>query len=299
MSTSLHAVLICEPNLLNSTRQYAEARSHIKSKVDTQTPCCILVEGEEAKGKNDPRKQIYKVNVIGKMPIIKFPIHNQKNVYVSHNMHSQMKEVFKEVGKIPTDERTYESIKNTIMSVSARRVRSKHAPAESDNPASTGDPSTEGQSPSVSTQKECTTGEAPNESSASVPQELPDSNLEQVGDAQDQNNSHDVTADHAFPTTARERQKAKEKADKAKGIVRVVNKIKKHVEDHYDDCGESVDGLIKSLRKLGDTEEVFLVTKDEPEEDLPTLYFTDVVETSFFTGHRPATTNNHTMIDTH
>ena len=65
------------------------------------------------------------------------------------------------------------------------------------------------------------------------------------GGIQSPQNPTDST--HAYPTDSRERQKAKEKADKEKGIVRVVKKKKKHVEEHYDDCGESLDSLTKDL----------------------------------------------------
>ena len=46
-----------------------------------------------------------------------------------------------------------------------------------------------------------------------------------------------------LPTAARERQKAKEKAAKAQGQPQTKQKKKQHVEAHYDDCGDSLDGL--------------------------------------------------------
>ena len=47
----------------------------------------------------------------------------------------------------------------------------------------------------------------------------------------------------ALPTASKERQQAQRKKDKAEGKVRVVNKIKQHVEDHHDDCGEDLRSL--------------------------------------------------------
>ena len=58
-----------------------------------------------------------------------------------------------------------------------------------------------------------------------------------------------TTLSHAYPTDARERQKIKEKENKAKGIEPV--KQIKHVEEHYDDCGNDLSGL-------GPNAEIFL-----------------------------------------
>ena len=46
-----------------------------------------------------------------------------------------------------------------------------------------------------------------------------------------------------LPTAARERQKAKEKAAKESGNTEKPKKKKHIVEAHYDDCGDSLDGL--------------------------------------------------------
>ena len=45
----------------------------------------------------------------------------------------------------------------------------------------------------------------------------------------------------AYPTDARERQKVVEKARKLAGIA--PKRKQQRVEDHHDDCGESLDGL--------------------------------------------------------
>ena len=47
----------------------------------------------------------------------------------------------------------------------------------------------------------------------------------------------------AFPTDSKERRKAREKEAKEAGTPLEVKKIKKHVEEHYDDCGEDLSSL--------------------------------------------------------
>ena len=48
---------------------------------------------------------------------------------------------------------------------------------------------------------------------------------------------------HSFPTDQRERQKRKTDEAKQRGETLAVNKKRKHVEEHFDDCGDSLDGL--------------------------------------------------------
>ena len=47
----------------------------------------------------------------------------------------------------------------------------------------------------------------------------------------------------AFPTDSKERRKAREKEAKEAGTPLEVKKIKKFVEEHYDDCGEDLSSL--------------------------------------------------------
>ena len=54
-------------------------------------------------------------------------------------------------------------------------------------------------------------------------------------------------ASKCFPTEARERQKTKEKRAKELGKKLQVKKKFKHVEDHYDDCGEDISSLHMEL----------------------------------------------------
>ena len=56
-----------------------------------------------------------------------------------------------------------------------------------------------------------------------------------------------TTTQSCLPTASRERQKAKEKSDKEAGITKTKPKSKKVVEAHYDDCGDSLDGLNLAL----------------------------------------------------
>jgi hypothetical protein len=48
---------------------------------------------------------------------------------------------------------------------------------------------------------------------------------------------------------AKEREKAKRQADKEAGVERVAQKRKKVMEDHYHDCGDSVDGVSKDAQR--------------------------------------------------
>ena len=75
----------------------------------------------------------------------------------------------------------------------------------------------------------------------------------------------DHVLQHAFPTDSRERQKAKEKADKEAGIERVVKKKFKVVEDHFDDCGEDLNSICKDVD--ADENIPLLVYSDSEDED--------------------------------
>ena len=48
----------------------------------------------------------------------------------------------------------------------------------------------------------------------------------------------------AFPTEQRSRAKEKDKADKAAGIKKVVKRRPQVVEQHFDDCGSSMQSII-------------------------------------------------------
>ena len=65
-------------------------------------------------------------------------------------------------------------------------------------------------------------------------QDLPDST---------HNPTNPNTSDTPFPTDSKERQNEQKKRDKEAGIERVVIKKRKIIEDHHDDCGESLDSL--------------------------------------------------------
>ena len=51
----------------------------------------------------------------------------------------------------------------------------------------------------------------------------------------------------AYPTEARERQKAREKRAKEKGVTNNVQKRKKFVEDHFDDCGDDISSIVENI----------------------------------------------------
>ena len=65
-----------------------------------------------------------------------------------------------------------------------------------------------------------------------------------------------------YPTAAKEKEKTQRKADKEKGIERVVKKKQKICEDHHDDCGEDLSSLDEQRTLLAvypnefDTDEV-------------------------------------------
>ena len=59
------------------------------------------------------------------------------------------------------------------------------------------------------------------------------------------------TTEHAFPTDAKVREKERRKKLKEQGIEQTVQKRKKVVEEHYDDCGDDLSSLGSSPTKLG------------------------------------------------
>ena len=66
----------------------------------------------------------------------------------------------------------------------------------------------------------------------------------------------------AYPTEARERQKAREKRAKETGVTLNVQKRKKHVENHFDDCGEDISSIVKNI----DTYHATAINHDELSE---------------------------------
>ena len=70
-----------------------------------------------------------------------------------------------------------------------------------------------------------------------------------------------VEAAHAYPTDAKEREKARRKKREAQGETITVKKRKKVVENHHDDCGDdlsSLTGCVFSHLNTDDTEDEFL-----------------------------------------
>ena len=55
--------------------------------------------------------------------------------------------------------------------------------------------------------------------------------------------SRETEAQAAYPTDAKEREKARRKAQKDSGSEHVVQRRKKIVEEHYDDCGDDMASL--------------------------------------------------------
>ena len=66
----------------------------------------------------------------------------------------------------------------------------------------------------------------------------------------------------AYPTEARERQKAREKRAKETGVTLSVQKRKKHVENHFDDCGDDISSIVKNI----DTYHAIAINHDELSE---------------------------------
>ena len=66
----------------------------------------------------------------------------------------------------------------------------------------------------------------------------------------------------AFPTEARERQKAREKRAKETGVTLNIQKRKKIVENHCDDCGDDISSIVKDI----DTYHAVAINHDELSE---------------------------------
>ena len=66
----------------------------------------------------------------------------------------------------------------------------------------------------------------------------------------------------AFPTEARERQKAREKRAKETGVTLNVKKRKKFAENHFDDCGDDISSIVKDI----DTYRAVAINHDELSE---------------------------------
>ena len=85
-------------------------------------------------------------------------------------------------------------------------------------------------------------------------QRLPDSATAKSSDSA---KGYKTTVDErqSFPTASKERQQQQRKADKEKGIERVVQKRIQKVEDHHDDCGEDLSSIVKTLDHIEDTDD--------------------------------------------
>ena len=86
------------------------------------------------------------------------------------------------------------------------------------------------------------------------PQQTPDSAHAQKTPEQNPESSipsipKPSTKQVAFPTDAKEREKARRKDEKERGIETVVKKRKKVMEDHHDDCGDDLSSLQEGERE--------------------------------------------------
>ena len=66
----------------------------------------------------------------------------------------------------------------------------------------------------------------------------------------------------AFPTEARERHKAREKRAKETGVTLKIQKRKKFVENHVDECGDDISSIVKDI----DTYHAVAINHDELSE---------------------------------
>ena len=283
--------LIIDAMACTTASKIKEAKSIVIERFATRKITYVISRGEDNKHKKGPRKMLYKIIKVGDMPIAKVLLYTGDHAFVSFNDIDRTKKLLLEFYKFGPNCQTYECLWSVLMYAKAGGQEAPNEP--------TGENRKMFASPSTIEEVGAAPGLEPSSWSGQpasnvVSQRLPDySNNSSLPSGSGSNRDIDPpqpaeqTTQSAFPTDARERQKAREKDDKEKGIVRKINKLKKVVEDHYDDCGESVDCLLKELRALGDSEEVFLTVSNYVHKELPDLHLPTLTEASFFTGKRP------------
>ena len=292
--------VIIDANMCQSAKSIGINRGIVHDRTEQNLPTFVISNGADSKDKNGPRKKLYKIVATGKMKITRVELPSGQSAFISHNVGPKIHEAVRRFTKEDTSLRTVELLNQILLKYTWKASeRANQAMAQSKATGSclapAGGSSTETSEVLVQCEPPGVAQSFTGPTSVSVSQRLPDSTTATATIGKDPPPglcpvattpvSEDPTP--SYPTDARERQKKREKSDKEKGIVRVVNKVKKHVEDHYDDCGESVDCLIKELKKMDPSEEVFLTHVEPQGLELPCLEVPNFTESCFFTGRVP------------
>ena len=213
---------VIESMLCNTAQSVSVTRSLVADRAACGFPTFVLSHGPESNKRDGARKRLYKFNVASKMPVVKIPLADGNMAYLTHNTNQyKVRDTIKKFEKFEAQSRTYADLLELLSGVKWPK----------DSSATGNSGSNQVDSPSVAAS-----------SKGATSQRLPDSQLPSrtppgLGtDPELEEESYkclpcEEDTVPVFPTEARERQKEKEKSDKEKGIVRKVNKIKKHVGD--------------------------------------------------------------------
>ena len=106
--------MLIEAQSFSTGLEITRAKSLIQSRFDRSLPTYVTSVGPDTSGKTNPRKSIYRITVVGKMPVIKVPIEGS-NIFVSTSLVENVKSVCGKFGNLPSTDKTFHNFKNLLM----------------------------------------------------------------------------------------------------------------------------------------------------------------------------------------
>ena len=218
----------------------ADVRAIVKSRTFYKVPIFVIGEGVHSNRKESMKNRVY--SCVNPLETKQFRLTgpNGNTIYMNVSKSLSNHELVHRYRKMRQVDRS-NLIEDIIRSLKARHVQADSRKLD----APEGSPSRHLEVDCDSCHKHDISpppGLSDDPVEAQVSQSMPDYNFKST-DQQNKNVQFGETVTTAetapaFPTDSRERAKVKEKSDKEKGIVREIKKVKKYVEEHFDDCGE-------------------------------------------------------------
>ena len=231
----------------NNKLYLADVRAIVKSRTFYKVPIFVIGEGVHSNRKESMKNRVYSCVNPSETKQFRLTGSNGSTIYMNVSKSLSNHELVHRYRKMRQVDRS-KMIEDIIRSFKARHVQADSRKLD----APEGSPSRHLEVDCDSCHKHDISpppGLSDSPVEAQVSQSMPDYNLKAT-DQQNKNVQFGETVTTAetapaFPTDSRERAKVKEKSDKEKGIVREIKKVKKYVEEHFDDCGEDLSCLLK------------------------------------------------------
>ena len=214
-------------------------RKQVHDRCKASLPTIVCAVGSDSNKKSSAKRNLYKVVLPGPMRTIRLTNVNGETIFVSSNCPDRVGQVAHEFKRLPKAKCT---VRTLIELVGGKLVKDEQPPPglQLETKAPLSEVCPDRSRCEHRKLPDCTSKEPIDELNESPSDEA----LRLAKQAHD-NDDEDPDLAFAFPTESRERQKLREKHDKEKGITREKNKVKKHVEEHFDDCGNDLCSLLE------------------------------------------------------